>query len=178
MRLFIAIDCKEQKDYFKTLQNSINNDLSVNKLANDFHITLKFLGKVPESKLDEITDKLKQIKWKSFKFNINKIGFFPKPDYIRVVWVGIEPEQQAIELHKQVDKALSDYKKDFDFVPHITLARVKKILDRDKFFNEISNINYEKRKAIEVKTFKLMSSTLTQEGPIYKTIEEFKCSQE
>ena len=54
MRLFIAIDFKEQEDYFKELQKQIPEDIAVIKKVDSFHLTLKFLGDVEEPHLDQL----------------------------------------------------------------------------------------------------------------------------
>lgn len=176
MRPFIAVDCKEQKNYLKSIQSQLPIKESKLKIVSDFHITLKFLGKTPKNEIIEIINKLKGIKFKEFNFSLDNIGFFPNDNYIRVIWLGTKENSEIMNLQKIIDKTIKT-KNDFKFKPHITLARVKQVTDRDNFFNKIYNIKYEE-KTINVKSFKLMNSTLTPLGPIYETIEEFKCSQE
>ena len=60
MRLFIAIDCNELKDYFKELQNKIDNSFAKLKPVSAFHLTLKFLGEVPDN-VEAIKEKLETI---------------------------------------------------------------------------------------------------------------------
>ncbi len=176
MRLFIAVDCKEQKDYLKSIQDALPKHSANMKKASDFHITLKFLGKIPRTEVKNIIERLRIIDFKEFQFTLDKIGFFPNNDYIRVIWMGIKEQEDITNLQKLVDNSIKT-KNNFGFKPHITLARVKQITNRQDFFNKVKDIVCE-AKIIKVKSFKLMSSNLTQLGPIYETIEEFKCSQE
>lgn len=173
MRLFIAADFNELKDYFIELQKLLpkNARLSYTKT---FHITLKFLGEVQPEKIEDIIKILKKIKFKSFSAVIDSIGIFPTESYIRVVWVGIKPEEKILELQKNIDEALKvSFKKEKDFKAHITLARVKYPEDKKSFVEQLKKIGIENKK-IEIEEFKLIKSTLSPKGPIYEDLETFK----
>jgi 2'-5' RNA ligase len=87
---------------------------------------------------------------------------------IRVVWIGIEPKNTICELQKQIDEALSPlFKKEKDFQPHITLARVKTVENKKQFAELVKNLKVKPLK-FEVKEFKLIQSQLRgPEGPLY-----------
>ena len=57
------------------------------------------------------------------------------------------------------------------FLPHITLCRIKEILDRDSFLNSMKSLD-----GLEVKcdfNLFLYASTLTPKGPIYKRLHRY-----
>lgn len=170
MRLFVAIDLDEE-DYFKQIQEQIPEAKST--YGKTFHLTLKFLGDT--EKKDEIIEALKNIKFKSFNLNTTHIGVFPSENYIKVVWIGLDENKDLIKLQKDVEKALEpfNFKKDFDFHPHITLARIRFIPDKDNFVEKLKQIKPDK-KEFDVKEFKLIKSELTGEGPVYEDIEVFR----
>ena len=148
MRLFIAVDFNELKDYFAELQSFLpkNARLSYTKA---FHITLKFLGEVQPEKVGNVVDILKSIKFNAFSVALDSVGIFPTENYIRVVWVGIKPEERILELQGSIDNALKPlFKKEKDFKAHITLARVKYPEDKKDFVGKIKNINVESKKLI------------------------------
>ena len=177
MRLFIAIEFNDMGEYLTNLQKSIGLGSEVGNVS-CFHLTLKFLGKVPKSNLNEIINKLKTIKFNGFSLELDKIGFFPNNNYVRVIWIGVEPKDKVILLQKKIESALSGmFENEFDFYPHVTLARVKSINDRKSFFDSISNLTIEKR-SVNVNKIKLIKSTLTPLGPVYEDMEEFSCSAE
>lgn|SRR3989338_13909 len=172
MRLFIAIDFNELNDYFVELQSHFpkNGRLSLTKT---FHLTLKFLGEVQPHIADRVIESLKKIDFGQFSVQLGSIGVFPTDTYIRVVWVGLQPEGRIMELQKQIDDALENlFKKEKDFKVHITLARVKYLEDNKSFLEQIKRIKVDSKK-VEVKSFMLMKSTLTPDGPAYGQVEMF-----
>ncbi len=176
MRLFIAIEIPEEiKDYLCGIQQEIIDSKNKIRLVNkdNMHLTLKFLGEVQPNKLDDIKNNLKKITFKPFSVVLDTIGVFPSEDYIRVVWVGLKPEEPVLELQKNVDEALKKlFKKEKGFKPHLTIARVKYIEDKKQFVDKLKQIKVDNKK-IEVNNFKLVKSTLTTKGPVYEDFEVF-----
>ena len=177
MRLFIAIEISEEmKEYIVKIQKNI--DATINKIKfvnpNQIHLTLKFLGEVQPNNLEEIKNNLKKITLKPFSVVLDKIGVFPSESYIRVIWIGLKPEEPILELQRNIDEELKKlFKKEKDYKPHLTLARVKFINNKKEFIEKIKNISIENKK-IYVNKFKLIKSTLTQKGPIYEDLEVFE----
>ncbi len=173
MRLFIAIEIPEDiKDYLVQIQNEIGHDSAKIRIVNkkQMHLTLKFLGEVQPDKVISIKEGLKEISFEPFAFHLDSIGLFPNENYIRIVWVGIKPEDKVLELQKTIDEKLSKlFKKEKDFKPHLTLGRVKYVEDKIKFAQNLRKIKIESKK-IDVNDFKLIKSTLTPEGPVYEPI--------
>jgi 2'-5' RNA ligase len=176
MRLFIAIEIPEEvKEYIVKIQKDIDDTANKIRFAdkNQIHLTLKFLGEVQPDKADVIKEELKRISFNPFSVQLDKIGVFPDEGYIRVIWVGLKPEEPILELQKDIDEALEkSFKKEKNFKAHITLARVKYIEDKENFINKLKNIEIENKK-IEVNNFKLVKSTLTPEGPVYENLMVF-----
>ncbi len=173
MRLFIAIDFNELRDYFIELQQLLpkNAKLSFTKT---FHLTLKFLGEVQPDKVNKTINILKNIKLGHFSAFTDSIGIFPTENYIRVVWAGLKPEDKILELQKNIDESLKSlFKKEKDFKAHITLARVKYPEDKKQFLEQLRKIKVENKK-IEVKDFRLVRSDLTPKGPVYEDLEVFE----
>lgn len=176
MRLFIAIKIPgDIKDYLEEIQEKIDNTNNKIKFVNknSIHLTLKFLGEVQPNKLEEIKNNLKKITLKSYSMVLDGIGVFPSERYIRVIWVGLKPEEPIIELQKDIDENLKIFfKKEKNFKPHLTLARVKYIENKTDFVNKLKNLQVKKL-SFDVKSFFLIESKLTPEGPIYNTLETY-----
>ena len=173
MRLFIAVEFEELAGYFKQLQEKIPEAKAT--FPKQFHLTLKFLGEIPDDKVEEIKQKLRQVKFNPFKLKLTNTGIFPNEKFIRVVWVGLGDSNNVLDLQQKIEDSLQgSFKRDDRFSPHITLARIK-FIDNDKKMEFVKAINAIKvePKEIAVKNFKLVKSILTKEGPIYEDLEVF-----
>ena len=172
MRLFIALDFNELKDYFGALQKQLPKNAKLSFIKS-FHLTLKFLWEANSDKIDEIIGILRKIKFKSFVVNLDSIGIFSAENNIRVVWLGLNPDEKILSLQMQIDELLKSlFNKEKDFKAHITLARVKYLEGKKQFIEETKKIEVENKK-IEIKNFKLIKSTLTSKGPAYEEVEVF-----
>ena len=168
MRLFIAIPLPESiLQQLKEFQAKLPDYVNKNK---HIHLTLKFLGEVQPDKAEQIKEKLSQIKFGSFEFKINNVGFFPSEDYIRVVWVGTIPEEDILNLQKQIDEALKPmgFSVEKDFKPHLTLARVKFLKNKEELLEILSSFK-PLEEIIKVTEFRLIESILGKEIE-YKTL--------
>ena len=144
MRLFIAIEIPEEiKEHISKIQEKM--DTAKNKIRfvnkDNIHLTLKFLGEVQPNKVDDIKNNLKKITFKPFSAVLDNIGVFPSESYIKVIWIGLKPEEPILELQKTIDEALKKmFKKEKNFKPHLTVARVKYIKDKNGFIDKLKNI--------------------------------------
>lgn len=173
MRLFIAIDISiNLKKEILDLQSKITFGRIISVSKDNLHITLKFLGEVKDSK--DIISKLENIDFQSFSISADKVGFFPNENFINVVWVGFEDSKKLIKLQQKVEEVLPDFKKDYNFVPHVTIARVKYLSseERDKL-KKIKSKSITK-KSFNISSFKLIKSVLTIDGLVYEVMKEFK----
>ena len=140
------------------------------------HITMKFLGDIHEDNVEPIASALSEIKCKSFEASIKGIGVFPKPSYVKVIWLGGLGDFET--LHSEVERVLSrfKFKQEGNFSPHATLARVKQPVNRTDLMEKISNIGDPDLGTFSVSSIFLKKSTLTPHGPIYETMKEIKLS--
>ncbi|MCX6708457.1 MAG: RNA 2',3'-cyclic phosphodiesterase [Candidatus Woesearchaeota archaeon] len=168
MRLFIAFDASKAKEQILAIQKQLTGAT----LTKSFHLTLKFLGEVTPAKAEEIKNKLKTVQFKPFTAKLNGTGVFPNENFIRVVWIGLEPKETICELQKKIEEALHGmFEKEKDFQPHITLARVKS--SDQQFADKVKNLKVEPV-SFAVKEFKLIESKLEREGPVYTDVEKYE----
>jgi len=101
MRLFIAIELpKDVVAELARLQKEI--DLFGLRQVKEFHLTLKFLGDVPDSKIERVKEALRTVKFKPFRAELSETGVFPNPSYVRVVWAGVKADE-ILQLQKQIE---------------------------------------------------------------------------
>ncbi len=174
MRLFIAIDLPEEvKEELAKAQNSLKSEKDKITIARELHLTLKFIGEVSDDEVDNIKKSLSKIKFKPFKLTLNGTGVFPSEKFIRVAWVGIQENDELMQLAKAIKESLPEYKEDYPFSAHLTLARIKYLENKEEFVNKVKNLNI-KPLTFEVAEFKLYKSTITPKGPIYEELEKIK----
>ncbi len=176
MRLFIDFDLSNDcKKYLVSLINGIKKSFPDLAFVDEqrLHLTLKFLGDVSDDKVDKIVDCLSKISFRSFSVSLSQLGLFPSESYFRVLWVGLEPKEVICSLQNQIDNSLKClFDKETGFQPHITLARIKFVKNKEQFIDFIKSLKI-KPISFEVHEFKLVKSTLQKGGSLYETIETF-----
>ena len=176
MRCFIAIDLpSEIKEELKKIQLQIANRSGSNLKASypkDFHITLRFLGEINNT--EYVKEQLKKVKFSEIKASLGETGYFQNRKFVRVLWIGIEPKKEIINLKKNIDTALEkEFTREKDFKAHVTLARVKHCEDKERLMTVLKQVDFDKEQ-FEISDFKLKKSTLTEETAVYEDIAEFK----
>ncbi|MCD6512128.1 MAG: RNA 2',3'-cyclic phosphodiesterase [Thermoplasmata archaeon] len=178
MRAFIAIDVESEE--MKKLLHDLRGIKARIKTVEDknIHLTLKFLGEIDENMVENVKNAMKKSVEgeKPFIAELNGVGVFPNINYMRVIWVGFKDDGTIKRIQQRLDEELQKYsfKKEKDFVPHVTIARVK---GREGKENLKKFVEYNMSKSfgtINCDSIKLKKSTLTREGPIYEDIYEIK----
>jgi len=170
MRAFISINISEEiRKEIKKIQDLLPEFFGKKTELQNLHLTLKFLGEVEEKTVEEVKEKLREIKIEKFKTEIDEIGVFSE-DFIRIIWLHME---DCDNLQKQIDKVLKNlFKSERRFMSHLTIARIKGLKDKKGFLQDLKKIKIEKIK-FKVDKFYLMKSELTAEGPRYSVLEEY-----
>lgn len=100
------------------------------KLEN-LHLTLHFLGEQTQDQLAKIASSMLSIgrKKKNFNASVEGLGFFPNQRRARILWLGIQPESELIELYDRLSEELKPLGLNLDmrpFRPHLTIGRFKR----------------------------------------------------
>jgi len=174
-RLFVAVELPgELRKKIHEFAKKLEHDGIKLVEEQNMHATMKFIGGVPEDKVEEIISRLSEIKFDGFECSVKGTGVFPNPEYIRVVWVALECNQLADLANSVISKLKGIGKpEERPFSAHLTIARVKRKVDLNKFLAE----NKEKEFGnFRVDEFFLIESRLTPEGPVYTKLKSFPCS--
>jgi RNA 2',3'-cyclic 3'-phosphodiesterase len=178
IRCFISIDLpRDVMNSIEKLQKQIREkklfDGKTTELEN-LHLTLKFLGEVDLKMIEEIKTILSKIKFKEFEVKLNGLGVFSR-DRIRIVWIKLNGKG-IFDLQKQIDDKLKNlFSKEIRFMGHVTIARVRRVSNKNGFLEYIDKIKIPEIK-FKVDKFYLNKSELFETGPIYKEILEVKSS--
>jgi len=99
--------------------------------ANGIHLTLKFLGEIPVSRVEEVKRALTTacLGTPPMRLEIDALGGFPDTAQPRVVWAGLSGDIEVLSrLATRVDLALAELgyaRENRPFVAHLTIARVR-----------------------------------------------------
>ncbi len=177
MRSFVAI---ELPDDTRAALEAVQEHLRVGILSDpdSLHLTLAFLGDLPETVLEEVHLSLQGIRQPSFTLQLRGLGVFGSKAP-RVVWAGIVPNPELSALHKQVRGAVRRAGVDLPrerFRPHVTLARLKARLgpeELDKLRLFLERFDAFPSPPIKVAEIVLFQSILASDGAIHHPLAEY-----
>ncbi|MCL2518063.1 MAG: RNA 2',3'-cyclic phosphodiesterase [Oscillospiraceae bacterium] len=117
MRLFTGINFTDEiKNDLMSIIETMRSQVNANyTLRNNLHMTLVFIGET--NKNNEIISNLNKIKFEPFKIEFSGHGKFRD-----ICWVGVKPNHTLTKLQNGISEVLQ-IKPDYNFTPHITLAR-------------------------------------------------------
>lgn len=134
------------------------------------HLTLSFLGNVPEEVAENLKTNLAAIDWKAFFLPLVGFGAFPSKGRPNVIWVGVgSGHPHLFQLHKRVQEAALAAGLEPDlrsFHPHVTVARCREVSAETirPFLKAHAAFDAG---LIHVESFCLNSSELTPAGSVY-----------
>ena len=168
MRLFVALSLPD--DVMKQVE-ALRGGIPDARWTPDgnAHLTLAFLGDVPEVELGDLSLALSRIRQESFDLQLETTGVFGNTKRPRILWAGIAPNEPLIRLQQKVVTALggAGYKlEERRFRPHVTLARIH-MSPYEKIRQYLSDNALFKTRSFEIESFTLFSSHLAHTGAIY-----------
>jgi len=177
IRLFIAVELPSYiKEEIMRLQKNLMGKrvlIGTYPKPDAMHLTLKFIGDVEQNEIPLIQQALRSVEGIRMHARITNLMFFGNFRFPKVVYVALEcPDLQ--ELVDAIDHALQELcaPEERNFKPHITLARVKEIIDYQACMDWIENTRVEPL-SFDIESFVLMQSKRNSFGPIHILIERY-----
>jgi len=182
IRSFIAIELSEElKQALHRLQEQLKSGQVPAKWVDpdSMHLTLKFLGNINTEKIESITVAMSEAVKGIHPAQIasGKLGVFPNPRRVQIVWVGLNDEVSILrELHQRIEtnfKPLGFTAETRPFTPHLTLARVRDYAtpeQRQTLGRLITSTDITFTHRMNIDSVHLMKSQLTPGGAIYTKI--------
>ena len=180
MRLFVALEIPSEVR--KNLATLIESLRAVSPQARwvrpeNLHVTLKFIGEVPETKLASIRGALAGVRSEqAVALDSRGLGFFPNEKHPRVFWAGIEASPNLKALAADIDRAtekLGVAREQRPFSPHLTLARFEPPSLPEKLRAAIQENAGCEFGLLRTTQFHLIESKLKRSGAEYTTVESF-----
>jgi 2'-5' RNA ligase len=175
VRTFLALDLSEDiRNRIGGMQGTLRGSSARLTLVApaSAHITIKFLGEVPEARLPQISTLIRGVHGAPFDIAITGIGCNSrvKP---RVIWGIVKDRGECADIARQVDEILAPLgfpRENRPFRPHITLARVREC--DETLVQLVQQIADTSLGSVRISSLKLKKSTLTPKGPIYDDLAE------
>ena len=142
----------------------------------DMHLTLKFLGDVPATRLGEVGAAMAGVARVTgpLTLRFERVGAFPSPRRPRVIWIGLESGPRLRLLHDALDRRMTEFgvpRERRPFRPHVTLGRASRDAGPGEF------VDFERRARtmgleaeVEVRRIDLMRSHLEPTGARYERL--------
>ena len=145
------------------------------------HLTLTFLGDVPEESLSDLETALRRACQSSapFELRADGLGCFPHARNARVLWIGLLGDLDRLEeLQARVEEQTRNWSaRDAarPFQPHLTIARVKdlRLADRRRLGEKIAAHARVSLGGWRVDRVDLMQSILSPHGAEYECLAAF-----
>jgi 2'-5' RNA ligase len=140
------------------------------------HVTLKFLGDVPASRIEAVGDAVARACAcvPTFTLYLSGVGAYPNTRRPRVVWVGLGGKLDVLaHLQHMVEQELAEQgfpPEERKFTPHLTLGRVRRGTDREvarALGEAVVGLRIEDSEPFLVEAVQVMRSDLRPSGPIY-----------
>ncbi|MCX8123581.1 MAG: RNA 2',3'-cyclic phosphodiesterase [Spirochaetes bacterium] len=185
-RLFIALPIDDLiitnlKPVYNTL-SAFSDVLKVVEPA-QYHLTLKFIGECEGNVAHAIEKAFGTIaiQLSSLEYTVKGIGMFPNSKNPSVLWTGIITNEKAMnQLAKQMESFVKQFgikEENRPFVPHLTLARIRKGRKLTEKINEkLKSLERAEFGSAVFNRIVLFSSKLTPTGPIYTQLREINFS--
>jgi 2'-5' RNA ligase len=172
-RLFIAVNITpeiREKIAAEVLPELKGEGLKPVKKEN-LHLTLRFIGYVPEEKLGDFIKVVSGLKCSPFMVSFSGFSHFRK----RVLFIDIKEGAGQLEsLSNQINSALGTEE---PFTAHLTIARNKGMRAKE-FSALVESLNKKGFSgSFTVKSVELMESRLSREGPEYSVVYSFSFSE-
>jgi 2'-5' RNA ligase len=182
VRLFIAMDFSSQIILEVTIfQNQLRRDLSnipIRWVAPEtMHLTLQFLGDVPQSQIPSIQEAITTSTacFSTIPIHIGSVGSFPSFTKPQVLWLGISADNTLEKLASQLQAALRPlgFKPEKEFMPHLTLGRLNRMANGEQ--QKLASTTLAHWQSVDIgedqlQEVVLYQSDLTQNGPIYTAL--------
>ncbi len=185
MRCFIAIDIPEDiRTGLANLQEDLLSRVDIRKgdvkwvRPEGMHLTLKFLGEVPDNQIMDVCNIVQEVarRHTAFDFAVREVGSFGGHS-ARVLWVGAGldcPELLTLQQDLEEGLALAGWPKEGrQFSGHLTLCRIRNAKAGKKLGQAAGQYENYDLGTVRAASICIYESQLKPEGPIYTRLGSY-----
>ncbi len=179
MRSFVAINLPAaERDRLQRAAGLLRTArLPVRWVQSDaLHLTLKFLGEVPEARAGDIERALDRVAgaFAPFDLELRGVGGFPNLSNPRVVWVGVQAPPDLARLAADAEDAMAELgfpREGRPFTAHLTLGRAERDARASAFRDMVRMAaEFDFVGQVRVESVDLMRSHLSPRGARYERL--------
>jgi len=178
IRTFIAVEIESLdvlRELVKVKSRLVETGAEIKPVEDEnIHLTLRFIGEIPAGLVKVLCNEVASIKYPKFKMHVKGLGAFPNISRPRVIWAGVaEGADKLAELAgivERIVRRLGIPPEREEFVPHITLARVKGSKGVDRLVRAVMDMQDVDFGYTDVTKLHVKKSVLTPSGPIYSDL--------
>ena len=144
--------------------------------AQQFHLTLRFIGEVEQGTFYEIGSALAGVSHPPIELRLKGLGQFPPRGAPQTLWAGLEDPDALATLKRRIERALESVglvPERRKFTPHVTLGRFRAPPPEDRFGSWLAGRSLFRSSAFPVSAFGLYSSVLRPEGSLHALEAEY-----
>lgn len=181
-RTFIAIEVRPEAALLQALgrlTETLGHETLRWARPSDFHVTLHFIGQTDEAAEAQILRILAAFSAcrASFQFRLNGLSCFVRRGEPQVLFVGVSDDEALQRLVAGLLKVLSEGGFPVDqkpFRPHLTLARMKRVADKELFAQTLTEHAGNFRQTVNAGQIVFYESRTQPGGSEYIPISRFK----
>ncbi|HJU11983.1 MAG TPA: RNA 2',3'-cyclic phosphodiesterase [Candidatus Binataceae bacterium] len=180
MRLFTAIELTpEILLRLERLLSALRREALIKwSPLDNLHVTTKFIGDWPESRLDELHNVLAAVAPRErFTLELKDLGWFPNERLPRVLWLGLHGNDALSKLARQTEECLEPLgikREERRFSPHLTLARIKNPVPLGRLRQKVQELQPAALGTFTVSQFSLFRSDPGSNASIYRRLRAYR----
>ncbi len=174
MRAFIAAGLPEEMKIGLSKVSHLLDSPNIRVVRREnIHLTLAFIGSVDEKEIKTVKDSMERVTFAGFDAELTGLSCFGNPGaiYSSVTKGSDELRDLAALLRSELEKGRIKFDSK-EFVPHVTLARIKRHVDDDHLKRLLERYNGYDFGRFRISDIALFSSSLGESGSDYTLLYE------
>ena len=190
MRCFIAIDIPDEiRAELTRLQKDLASRVDIRRgdvkwvESEGMHLTLKFLGEVPDNQIVGVCKIVENVaaRHEAFDFAVKEVGSFGGRS-ARVLWVGAGlecPELLRLQEDLEAEFERAGWPREGrQFSGHLTLCRIRNVKAGEKLADAAKQYTDYDLGAVQAASICVYESQLERQGPIYTRLGHYALQED